>query len=180
LLCWGESRLSLQFSNSSRTETRQMVNGVPSGEWTGKDGVQHAMALHNLHTSSSWFCPSVALSDILSAKGFGVEFVGHENRNELTVEHYTISAKSPVNGAQNTLFTRLMRMDVYLDPQTLRPVELGFNIHPDKNMLIDIPVSIRLSDYKNTNGQWIPFTIEKYVNSVLALRLQVDSASSVR
>jgi hypothetical protein len=49
-------------------------------------------------------------------------------------------------------------------------------MHPDDNAGVDIPVEIRFSNYTEAEGYWIPFTIEKYINSTLALKLQVSSA----
>src|SRR5438477_1260431 len=63
----GSSQLSLQFSGGSRTETREITNGIPSGNWQDSNGVQHAMAPHNLYSPSSWFCPLVMLSQVVSA-----------------------------------------------------------------------------------------------------------------
>jgi len=70
-------------------------------------------------------------------------------------------------------FQRLSQMDLFLDPSTHLPVALAFNIHPDNNLLLDIPVEIRLSDYRAVNGVKVPFHIERYINGTLQLEITV-------
>jgi hypothetical protein len=173
----GSSQLSLQLSNGSRTEIRQTTNGTSSGTWADHSGVQHAIVPHNLYAPSAWFCPVVELSQIVSAGNLNIQFVGNEVKDGATLAHFTVTSVPPGTGPEFALFTHLSQVDIFLDPQTFRPAAFDFNVHPDTNALIDIPVEIRFSDYKQVNGVWTPFTVERYVNSTLALKLQVESAS---
>jgi hypothetical protein len=70
-----------------------------------------------------------------------------------------------------------MRSRIYLDATTYRPVEFDFNVHPDNNALVDIPIQIQFSNYAELEGIWAPGTIEKFANSTLELTLQVVSAA---
>ena len=173
----GSCQLQLQLSSASRTESRTNTNGVAVGTWTDNEGTQHAFAGHNLYTPESWFCPHIVLARIIQNSNLTIHFLGTESRNGATVAHFTTAAMQPDNTPLSTWITRWTKTDIYLDPETMRPVALGFNIHPDNNAAIDIPVEIRFSNYTNAGGVWIPFTIEKFVNSALELRLQVQSAS---
>ena len=173
----GSSRLSLSLSSASRTETRQVANGTPSGTWSDGNSVSHAIVPHNLYAPAAWFCPVMALSQIVSAGNLNIQFVGNEEKDGATLAHFTVTSVPPGTGPEFALFTHLSQVDIFLDPQTSRPVVFDFNVHPDNNALVDIPVEIRFSDYKQVNGVWTPFTVEKYVNSTLALKLQVESAS---
>jgi len=46
---------------------------------------------------------------------------------------------------------RLSQTDLYLDSTTLLPAAMTFNIHPDDNALLDIPIEIHFSEYR---PQW--------------------------
>jgi hypothetical protein len=174
----GSSQLQLQLSSASSTETRQITSGVPTGNWVDSQGVQHTMAGQNLYTPESWFCPQIALARFLQNSGLTIQSLGNVSKNGATAAHYAITAASPGTTALSALTAHLSNADLYLDPATQRPVALDFNIHPDSDATIDIPVEIRFSNYTNANGVWVPFTVERYVNSTLTLTLQVASASS--
>jgi hypothetical protein len=174
----GSSQLELQLSSASRTESRQTANGIPTGTWMDSQGQQHAMAGHNLFTPESWFCPDIALARLVQNSSLAIQFLGNESKTGALAAHFSITAPASDSSAPNVLVAHLTNTDLFVDPATLRPVALDFNIHPDNNALIDIPVEIRFSNYTNVNGVWIPFMVEKYVNSTLALSLQVESAST--
>jgi hypothetical protein len=174
----GSSQLQLQLPTMSRIESRQTAKGIPAGYWVDSQGIQHSMAGHNLYAPESWFCPQIALSKFLQNSSLAIQFVGNETRNGASVAHYSIAATASGTTKLSLLLTHLTQTNLYLDSATLRPVALDFSIHPDSDATIDIPVEIRFSNYTNANGVWTPSTIERYVNSTLALRLQVESASA--
>ena len=68
-------------------------------------------------------------------------------------------------------------MDFYLDPNSLLPVALDFNQHPDDNALIDLPVEIRFSGYQTMSGVAVPEQVQKYLNNTLILDLQLSNAT---
>jgi len=70
----------------------------------------------------------------------------------------------------------LSQMDLYLDSTTALPVALTFNIHPDNNMGLDIPVEIHFSDYRPISGVQVPFSVQKNLNNSLVLDLQFQTA----
>src|SRR2546430_6247283 len=74
-------------------------------------------------------------------------------------------------------FAHLTQVDFFLDSTTLLPVAVTFNIHPDDNAMLDIPVEIRFSDYRPVNGPYIPFHIQKYLNNGLCLDFLADSVN---
>ena len=173
----GYGQLQVQLSNSALTETRQMVNGVRTGVWTGSDGTQHPVAAHNLLTADQWYCPSIIFSRIVQATDASVQFVGIESRNGQSLEHFRVTRVVGGNtlSTQPALLSHLTELNIFLDAQTLRPAIVSFNTHPDKNASIDIPVEIRFSSYAQSGGTWYPSQIEKYVNSNLVLDLQVQT-----
>jgi hypothetical protein len=152
--------------------------GVATGSWTGPDGVSHPMASQNLMTDSSWFFPALTIAKLLASTNSVVALVGQEARGGTAVEHVTAVQQTPGLVADVAAETqRLTEMDFYLDASTLLPVALDFNIHPDDNMLLDIPVEIRFSDYRSVGGVQIPFHVQKYLNNVLLFDTQLQSAT---
>jgi len=136
------------------------------------------MAGHNILTTESWFCPGFALKGIVLNNSQSVRFVGIEKKNGASVAHFTVfNPAADPSAISDAILQHLSTTEIYLDFQTLRPVAFNFNIHPDDNANLDIPVEIRFADYANVGGMWVPRDIEKYVNSTLALKLSVTSSS---
>lgn len=172
---------------SSVGQTPQAV-----GEWVGPDSVPHAMAGHNIMTDAAWFFPPLTLQEIVSSPNYVLRFIGQETRNGQTVMHVNASqAFTNLPGLQNaiskppapspaqfqSLMEHLSAMDFYLDPNSLLPVALAFNQHPDGNALVDIAVEIRFSNYQTVNGVTVPMHVQKYMNNSLVLDLQFSNAN---
>lgn len=175
----GTSQLALQLGNDARTESRQTVNGVPTGIWTDGQGVQHAMAYQNVLSPPSWFCPVIAVAQIGSASNLNIQDAGPVTKNGANAEHFVVTSPIPGSSAPAVLVTHLSQVDVYLDPQTSRPLAFDFTAHPDNNSSVDIAVEIQFSNYTQVNGVWLPFTVQRFVNSSLVLTLQIQSATPV-
>jgi hypothetical protein len=172
----GASRIDLNLSSGPRTEIHNTSSGSPAGTWSGPDGVSHPIALHNLLTDPAWFFPAFHMSHGL-ASGYAATFVGPETRDGQAVEHVTISHSSVESLAGAPTMARLSQMDFFLDSATFLPAAVTFNIHPDNNALLDIPMEVRFSDYRSVNGVQVPFHIEKYLNNGLVLDLQFTTAA---
>lgn len=173
----GASSVALTLPSGQRTEIMNISSGQPAGAWIGTDGVSHAIADHNLLLiDPAWFFPAFPVSRGLSS-GYVATYVGPETRDSLAVQHLAISKDfSSVTGADSATFQHLSQIDLYLDSSTLLPVALAFNIHPDDNMLLDIPIEVRFSDYRSVNGAQVPFHVQKFLNNGLVLDLQFQSA----
>jgi hypothetical protein len=70
----------------------------------------------------------------------------------------------------------LSKMDFFLDPTTFLPAAVTFNIHPDNDAGLDIPIEVRFSDYRAVNGVQVPFHVQKFLNNSLVLDLQFATA----
>jgi hypothetical protein len=174
----GSSQLQFQGFSGPPTETRQTSNGIPSGNWIDNQGVTHPMAGHNVLTPASWFCPHIVLASFLQSQNLNIQLIGLETKNGGSVVHLSVAAIVPDNSPSSVLTAHLSQTDVYLDSATFRPVAVDFNIHPDNSATTDMPVEIQFSNYTNASGVWIPYQVVKVVNSVVALQLQVESAST--
>lgn len=169
----GQSRVALSLDNGERQEIR---NG-PTGAWVETDGAAHAMAVHNCWVDASWFYPLLTLEAASADPTISVMLAGQKALNGETVEPLVLSRIVPHQSAAMTAeIQKLSAVDVYLDASTLLPVELDFNIHPDKDANRDIPVEIEFSDYRTVSGVLVPFHIQKFIQHSLLLDLQVSSA----
>jgi hypothetical protein len=179
VLATGQSRMDCIFPSGESGEIRSTdSNGNQVGVWIGPDSVSHAMSQHNLITSFAWFQPALALGAIVSSQTYSIYYVGPETKDGISVTHLTVTQPFLNAPADITaLLEHLSQTDLFLDATTLLPVALDFNIHPDNNALLDIPVEIRFSDYNAVNGVQVPFHIQKYLNNSLALDIQLQSAT---
>lgn len=174
----GASRVDLALSSGQWSEVLNTSAATPVGKWSGPDGTAHPIALHNLLIGPSWFFPTFAISGSISSSGAAATFVGNETHNGQSVQHFSIAqASSPAFSLDASSIAHLTQLDIFLDTTTLLPAALTFNTHPDNNFLLDIPVEIRFSDYRNVNGSQIPFHVQKYLNNSLVLDLQFQSAT---
>lgn len=178
----GDARIDLSLPSGNRSEVYNLSSGSPAGQWSGKDGTRHPIAFHNLLSEPAWFAPVTAISRRLKGTGFAVTYVGAETRDSLSVDHVSVSQPallaSAVPPSQVSLFTHLTRIDLYVDATTFLPAAISFNVHPDDNELLDVPIQIQYSDYRIVNGQQVPFHIQKSINNSLSLDIHLDSATA--
>jgi hypothetical protein len=174
----GASRMDLNLSLGPRSEVVNRSSATPGGTWSGPDRVSHPISYHNLLLiDPAWFFPAFPISRGALA-GYIASYVGHETRDGQAVEHLTISqtsaARSPRGAAQ---IAHLSQMDFFLDSTTFLPVAATFNIHPDDNASLDVPIEVRFSDYHAVNGAQVPFHVQKFLNNGLVLDLQFATAA---
>jgi hypothetical protein len=175
-LAAGASRMDLTLPGGNRSEVLNTSSNEPVGAWSGPEGVSHPIAYHNLLTAPAWFFPAFPIASGLSAR-YIATFIGHETRNGQTVEHLAVS-QVPIIAAPpgGPSFEHLSQVDFFLDSSTFLPAAIAFNIHPDDDALLDIPVEIDFSNYTTVSGSQVPFHIQKHINNSLALDLQFSSA----
>jgi hypothetical protein len=183
----GNSKLSLSFPSAVSSEIRNSAGTPlsetsttqgpqPVGAWSGPDGVLHAMAEHNLMTDASWFFPAFTINDVSASQSFALSYIGQETHNGLSALHVSALQTFPGFTQVPLLLSHLTQMELYLDPASYMPVALDFNVHPDNNANLDIPVEIRFSGYQPVNGVQVPFHVQKYLNNGLVLDLQFNNA----
>jgi hypothetical protein len=176
----GASRIDLNLSSGPRSEIQNSQNSSGAstvGAWSGPDGVSHPISFHNLLTDPAWFFPAFPIKHGLSS-GYGATYVGHETREGQAVEHLTIFQTSvvPLPAGVPTM-AHLSQMDFFIDSTTFLPAAVTFNIHPDNNELLDIPIEVRFSDYRAVKGVQVPFHVQKFLNNSLILDLQFATAA---
>ena len=171
----GALRLDFSYPSGPRAELRSAAttDALPTGAWSGPDGAAHPIALHNL--ANDWgLVPAFTVANALSAKNGLTTYIGHETRDGQSVLHLRASRQFPqVRGNAANLLQHLSEMDIFFDAASLLPVAITYSTHPDDNAGLDIPVEIRLSDYRAVNGVKVPFHIERYINGTLQLEITV-------
>jgi len=171
------SRIDCVFPSGPAVEIRNDSQAPPFGTWSGPDGVAHAMAFHNVLAEPVWFSPAIALVHALSATDYTFAYIGHETRGTQGVEHYSVWRNLPDPRNMSQIRTDISEFQIYLDSSNLLPVSMEFNIHPDNNAGLAIPVDVEFSDYQMVTGAQVPFQVQKYVNGSMVLVLQFESAS---
>ncbi len=169
-----ESRVMLDLSTGQRQQIRFGQQGI----WEGSDGQAHAMALHNCLTDAAWFFPALTLKAALANPSIGITYVGPETLEGEPVQHIELvsfpAGQSPATTSQ---IEQLSAMNVYLDASSGQPVALDFNLHPDDDAGVNIPVEIRYSGYAVMNGVRVPAQIQEYIENTLTLDIEVSSAT---
>lgn len=168
-----ESVVTLNLSGGQRHEIRDGVQGA----WEGIDGSAHSMATHNCFVDADWFYPLLSLAASGTDTSLLMTLVGQEVRGiepvyHLRVFHYLSGQQPP---GQVSLVQQLSTMDLYLDASSLMPAALDFNIHPDQDANVNIPVEIRFGAYQLFNGVWAPTRIQQFIQNSLTLDLTVAS-----
>jgi hypothetical protein len=174
----GAARFAFSYPSGPRMEVRGPFSSEPlGGAWYGPDGVSHAVAYHNLLAEPTWSFPAFAIARRLSTSHHAATYVGHETHDGQEVEHISVWQAAPLSNPPGTAtFEHLTKTDFFLDSSTLLPVAITFNIHPDEDAGLDLPVEVRFSDYHSVNGSQIPFNVQKLLNNSLILDLQFTNA----
>jgi len=175
-----QSRVDFQSGTGTSSDVRNIdQRNVPHGFAVSKDGSVHNQAGHNTLTDAVWFLPSLSFLSKASKPTTTVSYIGQESRNGISVQHIRLALQNPspkVPTIVNTHIGWLSQTDFYLDPGSSLPVAVTFNIHPDENALVAIPVEIDFSDYRAIGGIQVPFRIKKLVNGTLFDDITVQTA----
>ncbi|MGB7561654.1 MAG: hypothetical protein WBL99_09325 [Candidatus Acidiferrales bacterium] len=171
----GQGRVDLSLSGGQRSEVIDMTQGPPTGSWCGPDGVWHFIVAHNLFSDPTWFFPTFLIKRALSGVNYAISATDAETQDGVAVEHVTIYQQSGLTPELAALNQGLSQIDLYLNPSTLLPVSISFNMHPDTNALVNIPVEIKFSNYQVVQGAAVPYNIQKYIQNSLALDVTVTS-----
>jgi len=172
----GSSMLTLNFASGTLNEVRTNSDKGPVGSWSGPDGASHPSAYHNLFTDVGVF-PTLLVAGFVKSSAV-VSLVGPETQDGANVLHLSAYQQIPaLSGNDSSLSQRLSQTEIFLDATTLLPHAIAFNIHPDDNSLLNIPVIVVFSDYRSVNGAQVPFHVQKSLNNTLALDLQLSSAA---
>jgi hypothetical protein len=171
------NQLSLVQLNLSGGPRQEIRNG-PAGAWSGPDGTAHSTATHNCWTDASWFFPALTLEAIANNPLTSVSYLGTDTSKGRALLHAQVTRAPTGQTADVTaLILRLATMDIYFDPQSLLPVVLDFNAHPDIDANTNLPAEIQFGNYQSMGGVLVPLQIQKYLQGSLLLNFVVANAS---
>jgi hypothetical protein len=175
-----QSRVDFQSGSGTSSDVRNIdQRNVPHGFGVSADGSTHKQAGHNTLTDAVWFLPSLSFLSKASRPTTAISYIGQESRRGISVQHIRLALQNPnpkVPAIVNTHVGWLSQTDFYLDTGSSFPVSVTFNIHPDENGLVAIPVEIDFSDYRAIDGIQIPFRIKKLVNGTMFDDIIVQTA----
>lgn len=172
----GESRVDLNLSGGQRHDIRNNLSGVPQGTQTGTDGVKQASALHNCWTDPVWFFAGFSSLLETSNRNFIFSYIGQEKRDGVSVEHLRVYQLWGGRPKEMLIVQRLSTLDFYLDSASLLPLVVTLNVHPDDDMLTDIPAEVRFGDYRVVSGIRVPFRVQRLLNGGLLFDVVVTVA----
>lgn len=171
----GGSRTEIDSSDGRIVTIRNKNANGSTGWWSRDGGTSHQMAGHNVLNDSAWYFPLLVIQRLVVDKTSTVSYMGLSSG----LAHFRIHAGTGIALSQSAAarMAHLTRMDLYLDPTTLLPARLDFNLHPDNNALVDIPISSQYSEYQELNGIRVPMHIQRTVNNMPALDIHVQDAA---
>jgi len=176
-LSTGAARSDFSYPSGPLSEIREDFSAGPLGAWSGPDGASHPIAFHNLANRSSIF-PVFALTNLSATQNFVVTLLGEETKAGHSVYHLSALQQFPqMSSNRAALAQHLTQIDFFVDAATFLPVAFDFNIHPDDDAGLDIPVELLFSDYRTISGIQIPFHIQRFLNNGLILDLQIQNAA---
>jgi hypothetical protein len=176
-LATGASRIDLSLTAGPRSEVRNLTLTPPTGTWSGPDGVGHDIPYHNLVMEPSWFSPAAAITRELATTGYVATYIDAETLDSQSVQHISVSQQLAGLSGVVPLIPHLTQVDYYLDSSTFLPAAIAFNVHPDNDAGLDIPIQIRFSDYQPVSGAQVPLHVQKFLNNTLVLDLQLSNAT---
>jgi hypothetical protein len=168
-----ESVIQIKLPGGTRTETRNNIGGLPQGKWLNSDGSTGLYAMHNCWTDAVWFFPALSSLANFASSAYVFSYLGSETWNGLNTLHLRVYQQS------STLkeISRLSAMDYYLDPQTLLPLGMVFNVHSDKDSNRNIPAEVLFADYQRVNGIYVPFQIQRLQSGAVFLDIKLTNAT---
>lgn len=171
----GSGRTDISLSAGTLTEMRQVLPSATTGVWLANGGPPHSIAEHNMMTDAAWFFPLFVVQRLLTDPNAIVSDLGTENG---TIHIQAVEASfGNLTPTAATQVQHLSEIDLYLDASSYVPVGLGFNIHPDSNAFLDIPVYVQFSNYHQTTGASVAMRIQKYLNGTLAMDIRVQTVA---
>jgi hypothetical protein len=175
-LSTGQSRVDLNLSSTTRSDIRNVSNGVPIGEWILNGGTPTPYALHNCWTDTVWFFPALSFLNQTATPAFFYKYVGQEQHAGANVQHLRVFQLSPIDTSGGLRSSSLSMTEFYLDATSLLPVAVAFKVHADRDMNTDIPVEMRFDSYQAVSGVQIPFHVQQLFNGTVMLDFTVTNA----
>jgi len=175
----GQSRFDANLPSGTLTESRTVLQGVPSGSGIGPGGTSYTVNAQNPMTASAWFFPVFALSARLPARTYGKSYVAQETKDGVAAYHLTVWQQA--NGASADVATAVQVStleNMYLQSSSRILVAVAFKLHPaSTSSTTDVPVEIHYSNFKISQGVSIAYHIQVFMNNAVVWDIQISSVS---
>lgn len=127
----------------------------------------------NCRRSLTWFLPPISYQVSQKPSALLLQALGNAGAPQMKTQlSFADMSPSFVNQTIDATTST-----VTLDPNTLLPASLSFNMFPDSGPAIPIPVLVEFSDYRETSGVQIPYSIKRYLNGTLLADITISSVS---
>lgn len=120
--------------------------------------------------AGNWRIPWLSIIGDWNEPDIEATYVGLEENG--TVHRVRLQRK-PANGFAEVYGP----CDVLIDAQTGLPLKLTFSMHPPENLLVDVPVEVDYSEYRQIHGLLIPVRIRFHIGRTLASETVVNQFS---
>jgi len=188
-LATGQAKGILTLPSGIRTSFKNYSVTPRVGTSVGPDGTStNTPPQELLAPSPAWFFPALIMaSELSSSSGYAAADMGEETQAGAMVRHLAIW--STLGGTTTTptqALQQLGQQDLYLDPTTLLPLVLTFNLvgtNPNRNVTpfrkftAYTPQEVHFLQYQQVNGLPMAFHIQVYIHNTLAMDIQVSSIS---
>jgi len=163
----GASRVELDLESGRRLEAHRRAAGAPRAE-DEAGGQVRKRAAGDSWAPAAWFLPQFALAAV-GSDGLVA--------SAAAPAHLRLSrqVKSATKGMAAEI-AQLSQADLYLDPATSLPLRLDFDRHPTGTVQFAEPVEIRYSGWREYAGIEVPAHVERWVNGVRRLAIDITGA----
>ncbi|MBS1801303.1 MAG: hypothetical protein JSS95_15940 [Acidobacteria bacterium] len=178
----GENVAEFDLSNGARIEKQSALAENRTCTWSGKDGVEHDVSPTNCWFATVWFLPHLAIQSTGLPTSLNLQSVGVIAEKTISsphIQYQTVLVPQRTTKVNSVLLTQIQtwsKTDLALGLSML-PSSLKYNLHPDGNVIVSLPVEVRYSNYKPVSGVQLPMHIERYVNGNLQVSIDIDSAT---
>ncbi len=176
----GASTVQMSLAKrGQRTESQSAITDDRSCSWTGAAAATHDVAQSNCWTPLPWFLPQLSLQAASMPKNLLLQDLSSAatSAGNYQVRYQISSAPGKTAATVTDTILQLSTADLSLDRTTYLPAKLDYKQHAENLPNASLTVEIRYSDYRKTSGVTVPFHIERYVNGVLELAIDVSNIS---
>jgi hypothetical protein len=183
----GKSRGTLTMPSGRLNLFRDYSASPRIGTSIGPDGTsKNVDPLDMMGPHPAWYFPAFIMASV-SSTSYASADMGQETQNAAPVRHVAILPKyGPTVTVPTMALQQPGQQDLYLDPLTLLPVALSFNlvgsladkkVTPFRKIDLYAPEEVRFSDYRLVQGLPVAFHIQVYMNKILVMEIQFSSVN---
>ena len=189
----GKSQVSMNLPSGRQSEVRNYSRFSHAATWTGPDGAAHDFSpLNTLGPHPAWFFPAFVMQSGFNSTQYFAGDLGPATWDGASVEHLSIFRRPRSDRAAgsfvNPFLKQVSQYEIYLNPSTLLPEAITFNVHLDSNHPAEFLVpagtptgdfleEIRYLDYREVQGRPVAFHIQVLFNGALSADIQLASAN---